>query len=201
MGNRAVITTPKKDIGVYLHWHGSRKSIEDFLAYCDMKGYRSPEIDEYGWARLCQVIGNTIGGTLSVGIGRYENQDKDNGDNGVYVIKNWGIVDREYYPYKEEHEDDILGALEYINLSMPTNEQVTAEQLIDYSNKWIAKHQDYFKNKDVDYYNENNIKSLEQAGIVSEKSLDEMFKNLEKEINNYNKKAIYKDNLKNKQER
>ena len=48
MGNRAVITTPKKDIGVYLHWHGSRKSIEDFLAYCDMKGYRSPEIDEYG---------------------------------------------------------------------------------------------------------------------------------------------------------
>ena len=42
-----------------------------------MKGYRPPEIDEYGWARLCQVIGNTIGGTLSVGIGRYENQDKD----------------------------------------------------------------------------------------------------------------------------
>ena len=84
---------------------------------------------------------------------------------------------------------------------MPTNEQVTAEQLIDYSNKWIAKHQDYFKDKNIDYYNENNIKSLEQAGIVSEKSLDEMFKDLEKEINNYNKKAIYKDNLKNKQER
>ena len=201
MGNRAVITTPKKDIGVYLHWNGSRNNIESLLAYCDMKGYRPPEIDEYGWARFCQVIGNTIGGTLSVGIGRYENQDKDNGDNGVYVIKDWDIIDREYYTYKEEHENDILGALEYINLSMPSNEQATAEQLIDYSNKWIAKHQDYFKNKDVDYYNENNIKSLEQAGIVSEKSLNEMFRNLEDEINNYSKKTNYKDTFKNKQER
>ena len=84
---------------------------------------------------------------------------------------------------------------------MPANEQVTAEQLIDYSNKWIIKHQDYFKDKNIDYYNKDNIKSLEQAGTLSEKNLDEMFKNLEKEINNYNKKAIYKDNLKNKQER
>lgn len=201
MGNRAVITTPKKDIGVYLHWNGSRNNIESFLAYCDMKGYRPPEIDEYGWARLCQVIGNTIGGTLSVGIGRYENQDKDNGDNGVYVIKDWDIIDREYYPYNEEHEDDILGALEYINLSMPANEQVTAEQLIDYSNKWIIKHQDYFKDKNIDYYNGNNIESLEQAGTLSEKSLNEMFRNLEDEINNYSKKTNYKDNFKNKQER
>lgn len=201
MGNRAVITTPKKDIGVYLHWNGSRNNIESFLAYCDMKGYRPPEIDEYGWARLCQVIGNTIGGTLSVGIGRYENQDKDNGDNGVYVIKDWDIVDREYYPYNEEHEYDILGALEYINLSMPANEQVTAEQLIDYSNKWIIKHQDYFKDKNIDYYNEDNIKSLEQAGTLSEKSLEEMFRDLEDEINNYSEKANYKDTFKNKQER
>ena len=197
MGNRAVITTPKKDIGVYLHWNGSRNNIESFLAYCDMKGYRPPEIDEYGWARLCQVIGNTIGGTLSVGIGRYENQDKDNGDNGVYVIKDWDIIDREYYPYNEEHEDDILGALEYINLSMPANEQVTAEQLIDYSNKWIIKHQDYFKDKNIDYYNGNNIESLEQAGTLSEKSLNEMFRNLEDEINNYSKKTNYKDKGKN----
>lgn len=201
MGNRAVITTPKKDIGVYLHWNGSRNNIESFLAYCDMKGYRPPEIDEYGWARLCQVIGNTIGGTLSVGIGRYENQDKDNGDNGVYVIKDWDIVGREYYPYNEEHVDDILGALEYINLSMPANEQVTAEQLIDYSNKWIIKHQDYFKDKNIDYYNGNNIESLEQAGTLSEKSLNEMFRNLEDEINNYSKKTNYKDTFKNKQER
>lgn len=201
MGNRAVITTPKKDIGVYLHWNGSRNNIESFLAYCDMKGYRPPEIDEYGWARLCQVIGNTIGGTLSVGIGRYENQDKDNGDNGVYVIKDWDIVDREYYPYNEEHEDDILGALEYINLSMPANEQVTAEQLIDYSNKWIRKHQDYFKDKNIDYYNGDNIKSLEHAGTLSEKSLNEMFRDLEDEINNYSKKTNYKDTFKNKQER
>ena len=178
MGNRAVITTPKKDIGVYLHWNGSRNNIESFLAYCDMKGYRPPEIDEYGWARLCQVIGNTIGGTLSVGIGRYENQE-----------------------YNEEHEDDILGALEYINLSMPANEQATAEQLIDYSNKWIIKHQDYFKDKNIDYYNEDNIKSLEQAGTLSEKSLEEMFRDLEDEINNYSEKANYKDTFKNKQER
>ena len=73
MGNRAVITTStdinvseSNDIGVYLHWNGGRDSVEAFLLYCKLKGYRTPEYDNYGWARLCQVIGNFFGGGLSI---------------------------------------------------------------------------------------------------------------------------------------
>lgn len=59
-GNRAVITTEDKRIGVYIHWNGGRDSVEAFLKYCELKGYRKPEEDCYGWARLCQVIGNFL---------------------------------------------------------------------------------------------------------------------------------------------
>ena len=65
MGNRAVITTEDKQIGIYVHWNGGRESVETFLAYCDMKNYRPPETDCYGWARMCQVIGNFFGGSIS----------------------------------------------------------------------------------------------------------------------------------------
>ncbi|MCR5732420.1 MAG: hypothetical protein K6G51_05735 [Sphaerochaetaceae bacterium] len=97
MGNRAVITTQKKDIGVYLHYNGGRDSIEAFLTYCRFSGFRRPEVDNYGWARLCEVIANFFTpGDNGIGIDLYERLDTDNGDNGVYVIKNWRIVDRLY---------------------------------------------------------------------------------------------------------
>lgn len=62
MGNIAVITTRQKKLGIYLHWNGGRESIESFLMYCKLKGYRRPEQDTYGWARLSQVISNFLGG-------------------------------------------------------------------------------------------------------------------------------------------
>ena len=72
MGNRAVITTKENfdnnGIGVYLHWNGGRDSVNAFLTYCKMKGFRAPEKDNYGWARLVQVIANFFGGSLSIGI-------------------------------------------------------------------------------------------------------------------------------------
>ena len=79
MGDRAVISNNAKNLGVYLHWNGYREFVESVLPYCDLKQYRSPDSDdEYGWARLCQIIGNTLGGTLSLGVGRYERMDTDN---------------------------------------------------------------------------------------------------------------------------
>ena len=72
MGNRAVITTKENfdnnGIGIYLHWNGGYDSVSAFLKYCELKGHRSPDTDCYGWARLCQVIGNFFGGTTSIGI-------------------------------------------------------------------------------------------------------------------------------------
>ena len=98
MGNRAVITTKEgyiiqeSNLGVYLHWNGGRDSVEAFLKYCELKGFRSPENDCYGWARLCQVIGNFFGGGNSVGIDVVENLDCNNFDNGVYIIENNTLV-------------------------------------------------------------------------------------------------------------
>ena len=124
MGNRAVITTKQKEIGVYLHYNGGRDSVEAFLTYCKLKGYRCPEDDNYGWARLCQVIGNFFGGECSVGIDLYDNLDTDNGDNGVYIIENWEIVGREFYEGEEQNTYNLDEALEEINSRMPADEQI-----------------------------------------------------------------------------
>lgn len=127
MGNRAVITTvggvENDAIGIYLHWNGGRDSVEAFLTYCRMKGYRPPEKDNYGWARLCQVIGNYFGGDLSIGIDRCSNLDCDNWDNGVYYIKNWKIVGRDYFHGEEQHTHDLHSMLEAIDSAQPEAEQ------------------------------------------------------------------------------
>ena len=131
MGNRAVITTysvePKDStqIGVYLHWNGGRDSVEAFLKYCKLKGFRPPETDYYGWARLCQVIGNFFGGGLSVGVGPCCNLDCDNYDNGTYIIKDWEIVGRKYFDARwEQHSHDLTEMLIAIDKAQPEKEQL-----------------------------------------------------------------------------
>ena len=129
MGNRAVITTEDKQIGVYLHCNGGRDSVEAFLTYCKLKGYRCPENDCYGWARLCQVIGNFFGGEYSVGIDRYNRLDTDNGDNGVYIIKNWEIIGKEFEPLEDRDNNNFSAMLMEINHCMPINEQIDDKEL------------------------------------------------------------------------
>lgn len=133
MGNRAVITTKENfnnnGVGVYLHWNGGRDSVEAFLKYCEMKGYRPPSEDNYGWARLCQVIGNFFGGNLSVGCDILSKLDCDNWDNGVYIIDGWKIVGRKYFCSEEQNNYPLNEMLESINSTMPKGEQLTEEQL------------------------------------------------------------------------
>lgn len=140
MGNRAVITACKDndpqfsyDIGVYLHWCGGRDSVEALLAYCEAKGYREPDTDNYGWARLCQVIGNTLGGTLSVGIDCCRRLDCDNCDNGTYIISGWAIVDRKFFDCVEQGSDgnvsDLYELLLDINAHQPEAERLDDETL------------------------------------------------------------------------
>lgn len=130
MGNRAVITTESKRVGIYLHWNGGRDSIEGFLKYCQLRHFRSPESDNYGWARLTQVIANTLGGDLSLGIDRYESLDRDNGDNGVYLIKNWEIVGREYFEGTEQAEYDLLEFVLEVDDCQPKNDRLGHEYII-----------------------------------------------------------------------
>ena len=142
MGNRAVIATKNKDIGVYLHWNGGRDSVEAFLAYCKLKGYRYPEDDCYGWARLCQVIGNFFGGGLSLGIDKYDSLDLDNWDNGVYIIEKWEIVGREFKHGAEQYEYDLLKMLKDINQAQPKEEQLDEKILEEYVNSLPPRKKD-----------------------------------------------------------
>ena len=110
MGNRAVIGFTSKDgvrnkdsVGIYLHWNGGRDSVEGFLATAKQYGVRTDE--DYGVARLIQIIANTLGGTLSLGVDQIKNLDCDNYDNGLYwVDHNFNIVGREYNESEEQTE-------------------------------------------------------------------------------------------------
>lgn len=128
MGNRAVITTQENfennGIGVYLHWNGGYDSVSAFLKYCEMKGYRTPDKDNYGFARLCQVIGNFFGGSTSLGIDTVNKLDCDNYDNGVYIIKGWEIVDRKYKRNAEQMNYEMEEMLLEIDRAMPKDEQL-----------------------------------------------------------------------------
>ena len=129
MGNRAIVTTAEKKLGIYLHWNGGRDSVEAFLAYCALKGYRSLTGDPaYGFARLAQVVGNFFGGGLSVGIVAGEEIEGMAAglDNGVYIVDGWRIVGREF-PY-EGYEDgrcrDLAAWLRTIDGRQPECERI-----------------------------------------------------------------------------
>lgn len=107
MGNRAVIALEAMPtVGIYLHWNGSRDTVEAFLAETKRRGARSPASDTtYALARLVQTCadlatrGGSGGELLSVGVGPMEDLDTDNGDNGVYWIGGgWEITRREHEP-------------------------------------------------------------------------------------------------------
>jgi hypothetical protein len=111
MGNRAVITT-KKDLdenglGLYMHWNGGYDSVRPILDYCRIRGFRAPDEDDYGYARLAQIVCNFMGGDgYSVGIGRLDRLDMNNGDNGTYVLEGWRVVERLHYSGEEQNEYD-----------------------------------------------------------------------------------------------
>lgn len=127
MGNRAVITTAERKIGLYLHWNGGRDTVEPLLRYCEFKGYRPPSSDDYGWARLCQIAGNFFGVTLSVGIMPYSDDKHMNpGDNGIYVIEGWRIADRvlPYERFVEQSSHDFDGMLRAFDEAMPERKRL-----------------------------------------------------------------------------
>jgi hypothetical protein len=129
MGNRAVIAFQDGSLehvqlnapGIYLHWNGGPESVTAFLDAAKELGVRRE--DEYGAARLCQIIGNWFGGTLSIGVGTCRNMDTDNGDNGTYVVDlenhGWTIARRihgsNYGKYAQGHYEGILAEVLDVN--------------------------------------------------------------------------------------
>jgi len=126
MGNRAVIKPVDMNVGVYVHWNGGRDSVEGFLKYCEMKGYRGLGSDSsYGMARLCQVISNYFGGTCSVGVQQcWGTKDDAQGlCNGIYEVKGWEIVKRIGYNGFEQQNHTLQDMLESIDEAQPPKEQ------------------------------------------------------------------------------
>jgi hypothetical protein len=124
MGNRAVITikeknTPKEDWqSLYLHWNGGRDTVEPLLHVAKLYELRCQEDSSYAIARLSQIVGNFIQGTTSIGVGTYSQLDTDNYDNGVYVVKDWEIVDREYLHGDEQQHynfDEMVAEIRSFN--------------------------------------------------------------------------------------
>ena len=131
MGNRAIITNKDKQLAIYLHWNGGRDSVEAFAEYCKLKNYGP---GDYGFARMCQVIGNFFGGTSSVGIFPYPGDEKAihcADDNGVYILENWAIVGR-IYPKRwhgierEQRSYDLHEMLKDIDEAQPDGERLGA---------------------------------------------------------------------------
>lgn len=130
MGNRTIITTMERKIQVYVHWNGGKASIKAFLDYCNAQKYRFPEADDYGWARLCQVIGNFFGSTTSVGVGLYTDGSEADCDNGTYIIEKWKIVGRENAPSQEEwYLEKYAGVMREVNAMMPEKDRLSSEEL------------------------------------------------------------------------
>ncbi|MEA5020499.1 MAG: hypothetical protein RR842_04825 [Gordonibacter sp.] len=129
MGNRAIITTEDFSMSMYLHWQGGRDSVEPFLDYCRLRGFRSPETDCYGWARLAQVVCNFMGSEgLSCGIAPYSRGQEPMSDNGDYVIRNWEIVERRcpWEDFEEQAEYDHDEMLHAIDRAQPKAQQLGA---------------------------------------------------------------------------
>ena len=161
MGNRALIASNARDVEVYLHWNGGWDSVQCFLEYCRLKGYRAPDEDDYGWARLCQVIGNFLvilpgesefmpqgaDDGLSVGIGAFGRQDVDFCDNKRYVIEDWRIVkwldgkDKPVPAKEAQLKHDPLDMLLDIDRHqpIPLGEQFIRENMAD----WLIQPEDY----------------------------------------------------------
>ena len=130
MGNRAVITIKENDVpkedwnSLYLHWNGGRDSVEPFLHVAKMYGIRCNSHSSYAIARLSQLIGNTLGGTLSLGIGAYKCLDTNNYDNGTYVVEDWKIVKREHLPYEDFEEQSVYDFDEFVKEIRSMNDEV-----------------------------------------------------------------------------
>lgn len=137
MGNRAIITTMDKDIGIYVHWNGGLDSVTAFLKYCELRGFRGFP-DEYGIARLTQVISNFFGGDLSIGVTAHPEHWINGCDNGAYIVDGWRIVehldmdeDGNYTPWHTDYHEgyDITEMVMDIDTCQPEQDRLGEEKI------------------------------------------------------------------------
>ncbi|TLD93828.1 hypothetical protein LS74_000305 [Helicobacter magdeburgensis] len=107
MGNRCVITNKEKTRAIYQHWNGGRDSIEPLLNVAKDLGK--------GFDGLVEVSDKVFDGEEM----NYEEADKDNYDNGVYVIDDeFNIVERKFLRRSEQNYHNPLCMEIFIRLSL-----------------------------------------------------------------------------------
>lgn len=133
MGNRAIIVFGDSNSSVYLHWNGGISSVTAFLKYCELRGFREPDKDDYGIARFVQVVANYFGADgLSIGIvDRPDLNDVDSYglDNGIYVVHGWKITQHYGKMYFDKY--DLTDMIIAIDVAQPENQQLLSKQLGD----------------------------------------------------------------------
>lgn len=94
MGNRAVITfsTANNAPSIYLHWNGGRASVEGFLTAARQLGLRhapTPQAQADALDNIAEMLARYFF-RCNVGMNVYRlhfaSADRDNGDNGTYVL-------------------------------------------------------------------------------------------------------------------
>jgi hypothetical protein len=94
MGNRAVITfsTANNAPAIYLHWNGGRASVEGFLTAARQLGLRHARTPQAQAAALDGIAEMLARHFFSCEVGmnvyrlHYAGSDRDNGDNGTYLL-------------------------------------------------------------------------------------------------------------------
>lgn len=106
MGNRCVITNKEKTRAIYQHWNGGRDSIEPLLNVARDLGK--------GFDGLVEVSAKVFDGEEI----SYDEADKDNYDNGVYVVDDdFNIVEREFLRWSEQKHYNPLRMEIFIRLT------------------------------------------------------------------------------------
>lgn len=110
MGNRAVISFSERKSApsIYLHWNGGRASVEGFLEGCRRGGYKATGDADKDTQFIARAIAPFFMQNWGIRMTVYEQPvgraDRDNGDNGWYIIdqKTLEIVKRIHRRYEEE---------------------------------------------------------------------------------------------------
>lgn len=134
MGNRAFLYSEKiaagqRGLGVYLHWNGGPDSVIPLIKYCKLRRFR-PFSDGYGVARLCQVMGNFFGGTLSLGVEFAKPGEIDTNHTPYCITDNWEIKNIDDYRHDEWPTDEqVYEFMVELNKCQPKELQVPLEFL------------------------------------------------------------------------
>ena len=129
MGNRAVITfsTANNAPAISLHWNGGRASVEGFLTAARQLGLRharSPQAQTAALDQLAEMLARFYF-RCNVGMTVYRlhfaGSDRDNGDNGTYVLgQDLTILARLHHNRGEEiNREKTAAIIEQITAAAP----------------------------------------------------------------------------------